>query len=184
MPILPGEINGLWIIEPRVFSDNRGFFYESYNHRNFVETTGFQGDFIQDNHSFSHYGVIRGLHFQKAPHAQSKLVRVVQGEVLDIAVDIRENSPSFGQYQSVRLSAENNRQFFVPQGFAHGFVVLSKTAVLLYKCDNYYAPQSESGIIYNDPELNIDWQVPEDKIIVSDKDKLLPQLSELRRQYA
>ncbi len=184
MPILPGEINGLWIIEPRVFSDNRGFFYESYNHINFVETTGFKGDFIQDNHSFSHYGVIRGLHFQKAPHAQSKLVRVVQGEVLDIAVDIRENSPSFGQYQSVRLSAENNRQFFVPQGFAHGFVVLSKRAVLLYKCDNYYAPQSESGIIYNDPELNIDWQVPEDKIIVSDKDKLLPQLSELRRQYA
>lgn len=183
MPFLKGNLEGLWIFEPRVFEDERGFFYESYNHQNFVEAVSFQSAFVQDNHSFSNYGVLRGLHFQLPPYAQAKLVRVIRGEVLDVAVDIRKNSPTFGQYQSVVLSAENKKQLFIPAGFAHGFVTLSPEAEFLYKCDNYYAPQSESGIIFNDPAIGIDWQIPTDKAILSPKDlKLLP-LAECQNSF-
>lgn len=171
------KIKGLWVFEPRIFEDERGFFYESFNHKQFVETTGFEGAFVQDNHSFSRYGVMRGLHLQLPPHDQSKLVRVVQGEVLDVAVDLRKNSSTYGKYESVVLSQENKKQFFIPRGFAHGFVVLSNTAELLYKCDNYYAPSHESGVIYNDSDINIDWKVPLEDLIISSKDNLLQSLS-------
>ncbi|NJO00864.1 MAG: dTDP-4-dehydrorhamnose 3,5-epimerase [Bacteroidia bacterium] len=183
MPFHPGKIPGLWVFEPQIFSDERGYFYESYNERQFKETTGFNGSFVQDNHSSSHYGVMRGLHFQKPPHAQAKLVRVTLGEVLDVAVDLRKDSPSYGQYESVRLSAENKRQWFIPRGFAHGFIVLSQEAELLYKCDNYYAPGYEGGILYTDPDLGIDWQVLVEQRIVSQKDMNLARLAELSRIF-
>ncbi|MCU0444904.1 MAG: dTDP-4-dehydrorhamnose 3,5-epimerase [Microscillaceae bacterium] len=178
MPFQTTEIKGLWIFEPRIFEDERGFFYESYNHRVFCETTGFAGEFVQDNHSYSHYGVMRGLHLQLPPHDQSKLVRVVAGKVYDVAVDLRGGSPTYGKYVGVELSTENKRQFFIPRGFAHGFVVLSESAELLYKCDNYYAPGAESGIIYNDEDINIDWQIPVKDMIISGKDLALKPLKE------
>lgn len=174
------NIAGLLIFEPRVFEDERGHFFESYNHQRFVEASGFEGAFVQDNHSLSSYGVMRGLHLQLPPHDQSKLVRVIRGEVLDIAVDLRQDSTTYGKHFSIRLSAENKKQFFIPRGFAHGFVVLSEEAELLYKCDNYYAPQAESGLRYNDPDLGIDWIVPMDKLLISEKDLKLPTLAQAR----
>lgn len=177
MKIVQTAIEGAAIIEPRVFGDHRGYFFESFSEKWFSENVC-NTRFVQDNESRSKFGVLRGLHFQKPPFAQSKLVRVVKGEVLDIAVDIRTGSPTFGKYVSVLLSEENKKQFFVPRGFAHGFVVLSEDAIFQYKCDNYYAPQSEGAIAYNDPSLLIDWQIEESQIQLSDKDKKNPLLSE------
>ena len=177
MEIFKSDIEGVVIIEPRIFEDSRGYFFESFSEREFVEKVC-NTRFVQDNESKSSYGVVRGLHFQLPPHAQSKLVRVVEGAVLDIAVDIRRGSPTFGKYVAVELSAENHRQLFIPRGFAHGFAVLSETAVFQYKCDNYYAPQSEGAIAWNDAEIGIDWRIPADKVILSAKDMAHPTLAE------
>lgn len=170
MNIIQTDIEGVVIIEPKVFTDNRGYFFESFSQKVFEEKVC-KTTFVQDNESKSSYGVLRGLHFQKPPHAQSKLVRVIQGSVLDVAVDIRKGSPTFGNYVSVELSGENKRQFFVPRGFAHGFVVLSDEVIFQYKCDNLYAPDHEGAVAWDDASLAIDWQIPLDKIILSDKDK-------------
>ena len=165
------------IIEPRVFTDDRGYFFESFSQKEFEENVC-NTTFVQDNQSKSSYGVVRGLHFQKTPFAQSKLVRCIEGKVLDVAVDIRKGSPTFGQHVAVELSAENQRQLFVPRGFAHGFSVLSETAVFSYKCDNYYAPQNEGAILWNDPALNIDWRIPADQVVLSEKDMQHPCLGD------
>ena len=178
MNVIETAIPGVVIIEPRVFEDARGYFFESFNQREFEEKVG-PICFMQDNESKSSYGVVRGLHFQKGEHAQSKLVRVVKGAVLDVAVDIRKGSPTFGKWVSVELTEDNHRQFFIPRGFAHGFSVLSEIAVFQYKCDNFYAPQSEGAIAWDDPDLNIDWRIPADKIILSAKDSKHPLLREL-----
>jgi len=159
------------LLKPAVFEDPRGFFFESFNHNKFRELTGKEVNFVQDNQSFSSYGVVRGLHFQQGEHAQAKLVRVLKGKVLDVAVDLRPDSPTFGQHFSAILSEENKLQLFVPRGFAHGFSVLSDHAEFFYKCDNYYNKASEGAIIFNDPTLNIDWQLPLADILVSDKDR-------------
>ncbi|MBQ8033851.1 MAG: dTDP-4-dehydrorhamnose 3,5-epimerase [Bacteroidales bacterium] len=180
MGVIKTEIEGVLIIEPKIFGDERGYFYESYNKERFAAETGLDIDFVQDNQSKSCYGVLRGLHFQKPPHAQSKLVRVVKGTVLDVAVDIRRGSPTFGKHVAVELTEENHRQFFIPRGFAHGFAVLSDEAIFQYKCDNLYAPDSEGSIIWNDPDLAIDWRVPADKVILSEKDKHHPRLKDAR----
>lgn len=169
-------LEGCMILEPGIFRDERGYFFESYNKRTLEKILGMKIDFVQDNESMSTKGVLRGLHFQKGIHAQAKLVRVVKGSVLDVAVDIRKDSPTFGQYISVELTAENKRQLFVPKGFAHGFIVLSDEAVFSYKCDNFYNKESEGGIIFNDPDLNINWRLPESEFIISEKDLLLPKL--------
>ena len=173
MKIIPTELKDLYIIEPAVFADNRGFFYESFNVRN-LENAGLQYNFIQDNHSKSSYGVLRGLHYQDEPFAQAKLVRVTQGKVLDIVLDIRKHSPTYLKHFSLELSDENKLQLLIPKGFAHGFVVLSPSCEFLYKCDNYYNKESEGGIAWNDPSLKIDWMIPEKDIILSDKDKHNP----------
>jgi dTDP-4-dehydrorhamnose 3,5-epimerase len=178
MTITPTPIQGLIILTPRVFNDDRGYFFESFNEATFNEAAGYEVKFVQDNQSFSTKGVFRGLHLQRGQHAQAKLVRVTQGEVLDVAVDLRKGSATYGQYYSVLLTAENNNQFFVPRGFAHGFVVLSDTAVFQYKCDNYYNKQAEGGLHFADPELAIDWKLPLDQLLVSDKDKELPFLKD------
>ncbi len=178
MKVIRTKIEGVVIIEPQVFFDERGYFFESFSQERFNEQVA-PIRFVQDNESKSSYGVLRGLHFQKPPFAQSKLVRVVKGKVLDVAVDLRKNSPTFGQYESVVLSEENKRQFFIPQGFAHGFAVLSKEAIFQYKCDNYYAPQSEGSVRWNDPTIGIDWLLPERDIILSAKDEKAPLLSQL-----
>ena len=170
-------IKDLFVITPTVFGDSRGYFMETYQKEEFA-AAGIDVDFVQDNESKSSYGVLRGLHFQKPPHAQSKLVRVVKGSVLDVAVDIRKGSPTFGKYVAVELSEQNHRQFFIPRGFAHGFVVLTDEVVFQYKCDNFYAPQSEGAVAWNDPDLNIDWKVPADKILLSDKDRRHPLLKD------
>lgn len=175
--VIRTEIPGVVIIEPKVFGDNRGYFFESWSQRDFNEQVR-PVKFVQDNESKSCYGVLRGLHFQKGEYAQSKLVRVVKGKVLDVAVDIRRGSPTFGKYVSVELTAENHRQFFVPRGFAHGFVVLSEEAIFQYKCDNFYAPQAEGALAWNDPDIGIEWGIPMDKIILSEKDKSHPSLTE------
>ncbi len=167
------------IIHNTVFGDNRGYFFESFNQQTFLDKTGMHVNFIQDNQSKSSKGVLRGLHFQHGASAQAKLVRVLEGKVLDVAVDIRQNSPTFGQHIAIELTAESNMQFFVPRGFAHGFVVLSETATFFYKCDNLYDKASEGGIIYNDPALGIDWQLPVDGLIISEKDQVLPALQEI-----
>ena len=159
MEILTTPIKDLLIIQPRVFSDARGYFCETYNEQRYAEA-GITAHFVQDNQSKSSYGVVRGLHFQHNPHCQAKLVSVTVGKVWDVAVDLRKDSPTFGQWFGVELSAENHRQFFIPRGFAHGFSVLSETAVFTYKCDNLYHPESEGGILFNDPDLNIDWKIP------------------------
>lgn len=177
MNVIKTEIEGVVIIEPSVFADSRGYFFESYNEADFNKNVR-EVKFVQDNESCSRYGVIRGLHFQKFPHAQSKLVRVVRGAVLDVAVDIRRGSPTFGKHVKVVLSEDNHRQFFIPKGFAHGFAVLSDIAVFQYKCDDFYAPQSEGAIAWNDPSISIDWQIPADKIILSKKDSNHPFLNE------
>ena len=169
MNVIKTTISGLLIVEPRIFKDARGYFFESFSEREFEELVG-PVRFVQDNESKSTYGVIRGLHFQKPPYTQAKLVRCTQGRVLDVAVDIRKDSPTFGKSFSAVLSEENHLQLFIPKGFAHGFSVLSKTAVFQYKCDEYYHPESESGILYSDPALAIDWLIPEEDRIVSPKD--------------
>ena len=176
MKITETEIEGVVIIEPQVFGDERGYFFESFSQREFNEAVR-PVEFVQDNESKSNYGVIRGLHFQQGEHAQSKLVRVVQGAVLDIAVDIRKGSPTFGKYVAVELSEENKRQLFIPRGFAHGFSVLTPEVIFQYKCDNYYNRESEGAIAWDDPELAIDWRIPADKVILSEKDKHHPTLS-------
>ncbi len=175
MQVIQTEIQGVVIIEPRLFRDDRGCFFESYSQREFDEKVA-PIRFVQDNESKSTYGVLRGLHFQKPPHAQSKLVRVIKGRVLDVAVDIRRGSPTFGRHVAVELTEENHRQCFIPRGFAHGFSVLSEEAVFQYKCDNAYAPQSEGALAWDDPDLAIDWRIPSDKIILSEKDKQHPRL--------
>ena len=175
--VIQTEIPGVVIIEPKVFGDERGYFFESWSQKDFDEQVR-PIKFVQDNESKSSYGVLRGLHFQKGKHAQSKLVRVVKGHVLDVAVDIRKGSPTFGKYVSCELTEDNHRQFFVPRGFAHGFVVLSEIAVFQYKCDNLYAPSEEGALEWDDPEIGIDWGVPADKIILSAKDKVHPCLKD------
>mgnify|MGYP003303650780 FL=1 len=180
MKIIETEIQGLFIIEPDVYGDSRGYFFESFNKRRFEEQTGINVDFVQDNESRSTYGVVRGLHFQRPPHAQAKLVRVVSGRVLDVAVDLREGSPTYGRHVAVELSGENHRQVFIPKGFAHGFSVLSEEAVFQYKCDDYYAPETEGAVAWDDPDIAIDWRIPADKMILSEKDKKHPRLSELK----
>ena len=178
MKVIDTSIEGAYIIEPRIFSDSRGYFFESYSQKEFDEKIG-PIRFVQDNESYSSYGVLRGLHFQKPPFAQSKLVRVISGRVLDVAVDIRKGSPTYGQHVAVELSGENHRQFFIPRGFAHGFVVLSETALFQYKCDNFYAPQSEGAIAWDDPDLAIDWRIPADRILLSEKDRSHPLLKDM-----
>lgn len=173
--VIETSIPGVVIIEPKVFGDERGYFLETWSQKDFNEMVR-PVNFVQDNQSKSHYGVLRGLHFQKGEHTQSKLVRVVKGRVLDVAVDIRKGSPTFGQYVKVELTDANFRQFFIPRGFAHGFVVLSEEAIFQYKCDNLYAPQSEGSIIWNDSTIGIDWQIPSEDIILSAKDKVHPTL--------
>lgn len=168
------------IIKPRVFEDSRGYFFESFNKKTFEEKTGMSGEFVQDNQSFSTYGVIRGLHTQSGEFAQAKLVRVLKGEVLDIAVDIRPGSLTYGKHISVKLSAQNKLQLYVPRGFLHGFSVLSETAEFFYKCDNFYNKASEVGVMYNDKDLAIDWMIPADQEAVSDKDLILSSFSSLK----
>lgn len=179
MTITKTSIEGLIILTPRVFNDDRGYFFESYNTTTFNDLVGYPVNFVQDNQSFSTKGVLRGLHLQKGEHSQAKLVRVTQGEVLDVAVDLRSGSATYGKYESVLLSAENNQQFFIPRGFAHGFIVLSDTAVFAYKCDNYYNKQAEGGLHYADPDININWLMSTDDLNVSDKDKELPFLKDV-----
>ncbi|MFT4092284.1 MAG: dTDP-4-dehydrorhamnose 3,5-epimerase [Niabella sp.] len=175
-------IRDLWVYEPKVFEDYRGYFFEAYNQPVF-EAAGLKYDFVQDNQSFSKYGVIRGLHYQRHPHAQCKLVRVLQGRILDVAVDIRKKSPTYGKVFSVELSADNKKQLLIPEGFAHGFSVLSETAAVMYKCNALYNKESEGGIIYNDPELAIDWQLPDGAAIVSEKDLVLPSFKECNNNF-
>lgn len=177
MNIIKTEIEGLVIVEPRVFRDDRGYFYESFSQREFEEEVC-RTTFVQDNQSMSSYGVVRGLHFQKPPFCQSKLVRCIKGAVLDVAVDIRKGSPTFGKYVAVELTEDNHRQFFVPRGFAHGFAVLSEVAVFQYKCDNYYNKESEGAIAWNDEQIAVDWRLPSEKVILSEKDKLSKPLAE------
>ena len=177
MNVIKTDIEGVVIIEPTVYGDERGYFFESWSQREFDEKVR-RVRFVQDNESKSKYGVLRGLHFQRGEHAQSKLVRVVEGRVLDVAVDIRLGSPTFGRYVAVELSAENKRQLFIPRGFAHGFSVLSETATFQYKCDNPYAPQSEGSIIWNDPSIGIDWRLPAEDVVLSEKDRHHPVLAD------
>ena len=183
MEINETELKGVLLIEPKVFEDERGFFFESFNSQVFNEKTGLDIDFVQDNHSKSTKGVLRGLHFQLNPNAQSKLVRTINGEILDVVVDIRKESPNYGKHISIVLSEENKKQLFISKGFAHGFIVLSDIAEILYKTDEYYHPESDSGIIYNDPKLNIDWKLDDKEIILSDKDKKLLKLSETKNNF-
>lgn len=174
MNAIETELKGCFILEPKVFQDNRGYFFESFNQQLFNNLTNTSTNFVQNNESFSTKGVLRGLHYQTGKHAQAKLVRVIKGKVLDVAVDIRKGSETFGKYISIELSEDNKRQLFVPRGFAHGFVVLCETAIFSYKCDNFYNKESEGGIIFNDPTLNIDWKLPLKQLKVSDKDRVLP----------
>lgn len=178
MKVKETYIPGLLLIEPEVFGDSRGYFFESFSARKFEQQTGVKTDFVQDNESRSSYGVVRGLHLQTGEHAQAKLVRVVEGRVLDVAVDLRKDSPTFGKYFSIELSGENHRQMYIPKGFAHGFSVLSDTAVFQYKCDEYYAPESEAAIAWDDMDLNIDWKIPSEDVVLSEKDRNHPTLNE------
>lgn len=175
-------IEGLAVIEPAVFEDERGYFFESYNERKLAQSIGHElPRFVQDNQSKSGYGVLRGLHFQRAPHSQAKLIRAITGEIFDVAVDLRADSSTYGKWHGERLSAENRKQFFVPKGFAHGFLVLSKVAEILYKCDAFYAPTSEGVLHYNDPKIAIDWPLPHKHLILSEKDQHGAQLEALAR---
>ena len=183
MKFFATKLDGCYILEPKIIGDERGSFMESFNERTFADVVKQHVHFVQDNQSVSAKGVLRGLHYQTGEHAQAKLVRVLKGEVLDVAVDLRPDSRTFGQYESVLLSAENQRQFFVPRGFAHGFLVLSETAVFFYKCDNFYDKESEGGLIYNDAEIGIDWNFPESEMIISEKDQILPSLSQARKVW-
>ncbi len=179
MPFISTKIKDVVIFEPRIFTDDRGYFFETYNEKLFNDN-GITAKFVQDNQSKSSYGVIRGLHFQKGEHAQAKLVRVLQGSVLDVAVDLRAGSETYGKYVAVELSDVNNLQLFIPRGFAHGFSVLSRTAVFAYKCDNLYCKESEGGIDCNDPDLGIDWQIPVEDRVLSEKDKLHPLFKDFK----
>ena len=183
MKIIKTAIDGPVIIEPRIFRDDRGYFFESFSEREFREKVA-DVHFVQDNESRSCYGVIRGLHFQKPPYAQAKLVRVIRGSVLDVAVDIRKGSPAFGQHVAVELTGDNHRQFFIPRGFAHGFSVLSEEVVFQYKCDSFYAPQSEGAIGWDDPDLGIDWRIPADRAILSEKDRRHPRFRDFETPFA
>ena len=182
MEVIKTDIEGVVIIEPKIFGDSRGYFYESYSQRDFEEKVG-RVNFVQDNQSFSHYGVLRGLHFQNPPYTQSKLVRVIHGKVVDVAVDIRKGSPTYGKYVAVELTGENHRQFFIPKGFAHGFVVLSETALFQYKCDEFYHPEAEGAIMWNDPDLNIQWPISTADVVLSEKDKHHPCLKDFESPF-
>lgn len=179
MKINETGLDGCWIIEPKRFEDDRGYFYESFNLTDFQQKTNQIVSFVQDNQSLSNYGVIRGLHAQKGPYAQAKLVRVVRGKVLDVIVDVRENSPTFGQHFSVELSEFNHKQLFIPKGFLHGFSVLSDQVIFLYKCDEYYHADQEFGVRFDDVDLQIDWKIPTEEIIISEKDRQLPMFKEV-----
>jgi dTDP-4-dehydrorhamnose 3,5-epimerase len=183
MNFVPTKLAGCYVIEPKIILDERGYFMESFNEKTFQEGVEQAVHFVQDNQSFSTKGVLRGLHYQTGEHAQAKLVRVLQGEVLDVAVDIRPDSPTFGQYEAVLLSDDNKKQFFVPRGFAHGFLVLSETATFFYKCDNFYNKESEGGIAYNDKTINIDWQFSFENLIISEKDKVQPNLENAKKAW-
>lgn len=174
MEIKETHLKGCFTLQPWVFTDDRGYFFESYNQKAFTELTGYSAEFVQDNQSLSTYGTVRGLHYQTGAHAQGKLVRVIEGRVYDVAVDLRKDSGTYGEWFGVELSGENNLQLFIPRGFAHGFSVISETALFSYKCDNFYHKASEAGIRYDDPTLGIDWQIPKEKMILSEKDLLLP----------
>ena len=180
MPFLTTPIEGVIICEPRLFKDDRGYFYESFNKRTFAEG-GIDVDFVQDNQARSTYGVLRGLHYQVGEDAQSKLVRVLEGAVLDVVVDLREGSATYGKWFSIELSAENHRQLFVPRGFAHGYLCLTPDVLFVYKCDNYYAKEAEGGLCWNDPALAIDWGIPVEDILLSDKDKVYPAFGDHRK---
>ncbi|MBK5270290.1 MAG: dTDP-4-dehydrorhamnose 3,5-epimerase [Bacteroidia bacterium] len=182
MPFYTCDFPGLLVFEPNVFEDNRGFFFESYN-ENVFKQQGLDLSFVQDNQSSSSYGVIRGLHYQVNPAGQSKLVRVLSGTILDVAVDLRKGSPGFGTFFSIELSAENKKQLFIPKGFAHGFSVLSEKAEVFYKCDGFYSKENEAGIRYDDLSLNINWKIPADKIIVSEKDRNLPSFKDCKNNF-
>jgi dTDP-4-dehydrorhamnose 3,5-epimerase len=181
MNFIPTKLEGCFVIEPKIFNDERGYFLESYNEKTFQNGIGQPVQFVQDNQSYSSKGVLRGLHYQTGEHAQAKLVRVLQGEVLDVVVDIRPNSKTYGETFSVVLSGENQKQFYIPRGFAHGFLVLSETATFFYKCDNFYNKESEGGIIYNDKSLNIDWQFSNDELLISEKDAILPTIENAKK---
>ena len=183
MNVIKTDIEGVVIIEPKVFGDARGYFFESFSERDFCSQVR-QVRFVQDNESKSRYGVVRGLHFQKPPFAQSKLVRVVQGCVLDVAVDIRKGSPTYGKHVAVELSGENHRQLFIPRGFAHGFSVLSYEVVFQYKCDNFYAPSEEGALAWDDPKLGIDWGIPEEAVLLSEKDRHHQSLDQLESPFS
>ncbi len=182
MKMLRTAIEGVVVLEPEIFGDERGYFFESYSRRDFDALVG-PVRFVQDNESLSQRGVVRGLHFQRGEHAQAKLVRVLEGRVLDVAVDIRRGSPTFGQHVAVELTGENHRQLFIPRGFAHGFAVLSDRARFQYKCDNFYAPESEGGIAWDDPQIGIDWQLRPEEIILSAKDRRHPRLAEVAERF-
>ena len=183
MDIIPQAIPNILVIEPQSHIDERGYFMETFRHDKLEDALGFNVNFVQDNESKSSKGVLRGLHFQLAPHAQSKLVRVLEGSVLDVAVDIRRGSPSFGQHVAVKLSDVNKKQIFIPRGFAHGFVVLTDTATLTYKVDNYYSPECDRGLAFNDIDLNIDWRLTKQELLLSDKDTQQPRLTELTEYF-
>ena len=183
MKFTPTKLEGCFVVDPKIFNDERGYFLESYNENVFQNGIGAQVQFVQDNQSFSTKGVLRGLHYQTGDHAQAKLVRVLHGEVLDVAVDIRPSSKTYGEHVSVLLSAENQKQLFVPRGFAHGFLVVSNTATFFYKCDNFYNKESEGGIIHNDDSLNIDWKLPKEMLIISDKDLILPTFEKAKKVW-
>ena len=177
------KLKGCFIIEPKIIRDERGYFMESFNEQTFQKGIGQTVHFVQDNQSYSTKGVLRGLHYQTGEYAQAKLVRVLQGEVLDVAVDIRPNSDTFGHYEAIFLSGENQKQFFIPRGFAHGFLVTSETATFFYKCDNFYNKESEGGLMYNDETINIDWQFPTAELLISDKDTILPNLQNAKKVW-
>jgi dTDP-4-dehydrorhamnose 3,5-epimerase len=183
MNFIPTKLKGCFIIEPKIIKDDRGYFMESFNEKTFQKGIGQEVHFVQDNQSYSTKGVLRGLHYQVGEHAQAKLVRVLHGEVLDVAVDIRPDSETYGQYEAVKLSGENQTQFFVPRGFAHGFLVLSETATFFYKCDNFYNKESEGGLMYNDETINIDWQFPTNELLISEKDLVQPNLENARKAW-
>ncbi len=183
MKFIKTDFKDLHICEPKIIEDSRGYFFEAFNNENFEHQTGLMINFVQDNQSYSRHGVLRGLHLQTGVHAQAKLVRVLKGEVLDVAVDLRRDEPTFGKHLSIFLSYENKKQLFIPRGFAHGFLVLSEEAELFYKCDNFYNSGSEAGILYDDPELNIDWMLPSKQIVVSAKDQKNCKFSEFNKKY-